>query len=113
MNLHALTPSCPTAGSSDLNMWNHSLRHRCAKKRMTNIALLPILPCDQHGLTPVLRERDGSALVDYEIIGLDLTPIDQGQSPSIRQHGAPFLHHVQRQTRTPRPIHMEKAYFGI
>src|SRR3546814_15261772 len=60
-----------------LNMWNQSHRHRFAKKRMTKIALLPILPGDQHGLTPVLRERDGSALVDDAIIGLALTPIDQ------------------------------------
>src|SRR3546814_5253992 len=80
---------------------------------MTKIALLPILPGDQHGLTPVLRERDGSALVDDEIIGLDLTPIDQGQSQSIRQHGAQFLHHVQRQTRTPRTIRMEEADLRI
>src|SRR3546814_13605430 len=84
-----------------LNMWNQSHRHRFAKKRMTKIALLPILPGDQHGLTPVLRERDGSALVDDEIIGLDLTPLAQGQSQSIRQHGAPFHHHLHPPTRTP------------
>ena len=82
-----------------LQQRRHAEHDRPFDGAMTPSLLLAFLIGGQHGAAPGFAEQHGVARALLEIIGGELSPIDEIQSDAIGQERAELLHQIERERR--------------
>ncbi len=82
-------------------------------ERVEEGVLFPLLPCGEDFFAGVRFEENGSAFLNFEIIGADLLAVDEGKGKTVREEGAELLHEVECERMTAGPGLVKEAGLGI
>jgi hypothetical protein len=91
-----------------LHQRQQTQRHRLREQWMGELFLLALLIRNHHRFARIAFEEHGAALAFGEIVGADLSSIDESERQSVGQ-GPEFLHQVERERRAPRPQRMQET----
>lgn len=83
------------------------------EKGMFALRPLAFLPSGKHRLSAFVGQENGPIVLGHEILHAQLSAIEQRQGEPIGQSRAQFLHEIERETRTARPVPVKKADCGI